>query len=155
MKQYLSTLNEREKWMIITAGLCLFIYCYYLLLYSPLSNRVAQQSLQLIEKKQTLDWMNTVRGQSRPTQNKQTVDNAQLLTLLTTQLKNNPQLKFPYQLQQTGSGDIQLSFDAVPFNQFMDWLKKFNQSYTIVIKQFDVEHGEKQGITKLVIIISA
>lgn len=114
-----------------------------------------QQSTQLIEKKQTLAWMNTVRGQSHPTQNKKTLDNAQLLTLLTTQLKNNPQLKFPYQLQQTGSGDIQLSFDAVPFNLFMDWLKKINQSYTVVIKQFDVEYSERQGITKLVIIISA
>lgn len=103
MKSYLSTLNEREKWMLIGTGLCLILYIYYLFLYTPLNNRVNQKSTQLVDKINTLQWMKKIKQQGRTTQTKQVVSNSQLLTALATQLKNDPTLKFPYQLQQTGS----------------------------------------------------
>lgn len=154
MKAYLNTLNEREKWMVIVAGLSLFIYSYYLLLYAPLSNKVNQKSTQLIEKIETLEWMKQVKTQKYSSKRKQTVDNSQLLTILASQLKNNRALKFPYQLQQTGSGDIQLTFDTVPFQRFIQWLSKINEEYSINIKQFDVERTQTPGVTRLMIILS-
>ncbi|HGT2644171.1 TPA: GspM family type II secretion system protein LspM [Legionella pneumophila] len=155
MKTYLNTLNDREKWMVIVAGVSLFIYGYYLLLYAPLSNQVNQKSTQLIEKTETLEWMNQVRMQKRSAKRKESVDNSQLLTILASQLKNNKTLKFPYQLQQTGSGDVQLTFDAVPFQNFIQWLAKINEVYSINIKQFDVEKTSTPGVTRLMIILSA
>ncbi|HAT8180514.1 TPA: type II secretion system protein M [Legionella pneumophila] len=154
MKTYLNTLNDREKWMVIVAGVSLFIYGYYLLLYAPLSNQVNQKSTQLIEKTETLEWMKQVRMQKRSAKRKESVDNSQLLTILASQLKNNKTLKFPYQLQQTGSGDIQLTFDAVPFQNFIQWLAKINELYSINIKQFDVEKTSTPGVTRLMIILS-
>ncbi|HAT1658154.1 GspM family type II secretion system protein LspM [Legionella pneumophila] len=154
MKTYLNTLNDREKWMVIVAGISLLIYGYYLLLYAPLSNQVNQKSTQLIEKTETLEWMKQVRMQKRFAKRKESVDNSQLLTILASQLKNNKTLKFPYQLQQTGSGDIQLTFDAVPFQNFIQWLAKINELYSINIKQFDVERTSTPGVTRLMIILS-
>ncbi|CZP11268.1 putative general secretion pathway protein YghD [Legionella pneumophila] len=154
MKTYLNTLNDREKWMVIVAGGSLFIYGYYLLLYAPLSNQVNQKSTQLIEKTETLEWMKQVRMQKRSAKRKESVDNSQLLTILASQLKNNKTLNFPYQLQQTGSGDVQLTFDAVPFQNFIQWLAKINEVYSISIKQFDVEKTSIPGVTRLMIILS-
>lgn len=147
-------MNERERWMVIVAALCLLVYAYYLILYAPLKNKVTQKSTQLIEKIETLKWMKNVKQQGLPSTKKQTVDSSQLLTLLANQLKDNATLRFPYQLQQTGPGDIQLTFDAVPFNIFLGWLKKINDKYTITIKQFTVEHSDTPGVTRLMIIIS-
>lgn len=156
MKAYLSTLNEREKWMLIGTALCLFLYVYYLFLYSPLSQRVTQKSTQLAEKTATLNWMQKIRQQSHVKQTKKKiVDNSQLLTTLATQLKDDPTLKFPYQLQQTGSGDIQLTFDAVAFNLFIAWLERINQHYAITVKQFEADRSKTPGITRLMILISS
>ncbi|MGM9453278.1 GspM family type II secretion system protein LspM [Legionella bozemanae] len=156
MKAYLSTLNEREKWMLIGTALCLFLYVYYLFLYSPLSQRVTQKSTQLAEKTATLNWMQKIRQQSHVKQTKKkTVDNSQLLTTLATQLKDDPTLKFPYQLQQTGSGDIQLTFDAVAFNLFIAWLERINQHYAITVKQFEADRSKTPGIARLMILISS
>nr|WP_242597687.1 GspM family type II secretion system protein LspM [Legionella pneumophila] len=140
--------------MVIVAGVSLFIYGYYLLLYAPLSNQVNQKSTQLIEKTETLEWMKQVRMQKRSAKRKESVDNSQLLTILASQLKNNKTLNFPYQLQQTGSGDVQLTFDAVPFQNFIQWLAKINEVYSINIKQFDVEKTSIPGVTRLMIILS-
>jgi general secretion pathway protein M len=155
VKAYLNSLNEREKWMVVTAFLCLVLYTYYQFLYTPLTNNVALKSTQLAEKAETLAWMKKVRQQAHSSSKKQTVDNSQLLTILATQLKNNATLKFPYQLQQTGSGDIQLTFETVPFKLFMQWLAKINEKYTITIKQFNAEHTNTPGIIRLMILITA
>jgi general secretion pathway protein M len=154
VKSYWNSLNERERWMVIIAAVSVFIYLYYLALYAPLSDSVALKSDQLVEKTETLAWMNKVRHQDHSSKTKQTVSNSQLLTLLATQLKDNKTLKFPYQLQQTGSGDIQLTFDAVPFTLFMKWLAKINEKYTLTLKQLDVQQTETPGVAKLMIIIS-
>ncbi|MCW8407804.1 GspM family type II secretion system protein LspM [Legionella sp. PATHC035] len=156
MKAYISTLNEREKWMLIGTGLCLILYVYYLFLYSPLSQRVDQKSKQLIEKTATLQWMKKIQQQSHTKQTKkQIVDNSQLLTTLATQLKNDTNLKFPYQLQQTGSGDIQITFDSVAFNLFITWLEKINQRYAITVKQFEADRSKTPGVTRLMILLSS
>jgi general secretion pathway protein M len=155
VKNYINTLNEREKWMVFFTFICLFTYCSYFYIYSPLSNAVTKKSAQLVEKTETLAWMQKVRQLAHSPKTKQSVDNSQLLTLLAAQLKENATLKFPYQLQQTGTGDIQLTFDEVPFKLFMGWLAKINERYTITIKQFDVGPTETPGVTKITIIISA
>jgi general secretion pathway protein M len=155
MKSYLSSLNEREKWMVIGAGLCIFIYVYYLLLYSPLASKVEERKTQLIEKTATLQWMNKVKQQNHKTTVKKSLDNGQLLTLLATQLKSSPTLKFSYRLQQTSSGDVQLSFEQVPFNLFIEWLSSINSKYLISVKQFDVNKTATPGITQLMIVLSA
>jgi general secretion pathway protein M len=155
VKSYLNSLNEREKWMVIGTAFCVILYVYYLFLYSPLSHQVTQKSTQLVEKKSTLQWMQKIKQQKPANQTKQVVDNSQLLTALATQLKNDATLKFPYQLQQTGSGDIQLTFDMVPFNQFLTWLEKINKRYAITIKQFEADRTKTAGVSRLMIIISA
>ncbi|MGL5741509.1 MAG: GspM family type II secretion system protein LspM [Legionella sp.] len=155
MKSYLSTLNEREKWMVAGAALCLILYIYYLFLYSPLTHQVNQKSTQLIDKTETLLWMQKVRQQNHTKQTKQELSNSKLLTVLATQLKEEPTLKFPYQLQQISSGDIQLTFDAVAFDAFIAWLKQMNQRYAITIKQFEAELSKTPGIARLMILISS
>lgn len=152
MTHYLSTLNEREKWMVVITALGLFMYCYYLLLYAPLHSKVLQQTMQLQEKMETLTWMQQIKQQGLAIKTKRTVDNSQLLTLLAKQLKENI-LKFPYQIQQTSSGDIQLTFDAAPFNLVMRWLAQINKRYTVIIKQLEVQRSKTPGITKLMILI--
>lgn len=155
MKDYFNALNEREKWTVIGGGVCLIIFIYYVLLYSPLTDAVTQKSAQLIEQTETLQWMEKVKQEGYSTQKKQKVDNSQLLTLIATQLKEEQTLNSPFKLEQTSSGEVQLSFDEVPFSLFVTWFSKINEKYTFTIKQFDIEKTKTSGITKLMIIINA
>lgn len=155
MTDYFNNLNEREKWMVVGGGICFIAFLYYALLYSPLKTAVVQQSNQLVEQTSTLAWMNKVKQEGHLFDKKKTLDNGQLLTLVSTQLKVDQTLNSPFQLEQTSSGDVQLSFDEVPFNLFITWLAKINKTYSITIKQFDVQKTKTAGVTKLLIILSA
>lgn len=154
MKDYFNSLNEREKWMVILGGICLVIFCFYSFLYSPLSTRVNYGSTQLVEKVDTLNWMKKVKKENHSLQKKENISNSQLLTLLANQLKEEDTLNFPFQLQQTSSGEIQLSFDEVPFHAFINWLAKINNQYAISIKQLDMEKTKTSGMIKLMVIIN-
>lgn len=155
MKDYLNSLNERERWLVIGGGICVFLYLFYMFLYAPLSNKVTQQSTLLTEKIATLNWMKQVQQQGPVAKKKENVDNSQLLNLIATQLKSNESLKSPFQLQQTSTGEVQLSFDEVPFNLFMTWLVNLNLKYNLTIKQFEATQTKTAGVTKLLVILSA
>lgn len=155
MKSYLNSLNERERWTLIGGILCVVLYCYYLFLYEPFANKIRLKSTQLIEKTATLAWMEQVRLTHRAAPTKKAISHTQLLTLLAKQLKEANSLKFPYQLQQTSSGDIQLTFDEVPFGALIAWLMELNQNYALAIKQFDASKLDTAGMVKLTMLISA
>lgn len=155
MITYWHNLNEREKWMVGIGALCLLFYLFYILLYSPLTSAVNEKAKQLIEKQETLAWMQTVRQQPKNQKVPQMINNAKLLALIGNQLNSGSLRQFPYQLQQTGPGDIQLSFDQVPFSQFLSWLWALGNDYAITLKQFSAERTETPGVVKLMVIITA
>jgi general secretion pathway protein M len=155
VKDYINSLNERERWMVIGGGLCLALYLFYMLIYAPLSNKVAERSAQLTEKMATLDWMKKIKQQGPLGAKKQNVEPSKLLNLVATQLKMMDSIKLPYQLQQTSSGDVQLSFEEVPFNLFLNWLAELNKKYNISIKQFEATQTKTAGVTHILVIFSA
>lgn len=153
MKNYLNSLNERERWMLIGAVIFLLFYGYYILLYAPLSNKLQQEITLFQEKINTLDWMKQIQQKGISTKSKKSVDHNQLLGLIDSELKGNKALHFPYQLQQTASGDIQINFEQVPFNLFIAWLSRLNDEYNINVKQMEIEHSNTPGVTRLLIVM--
>ncbi|WP_347251886.1 type II secretion system protein M [Legionella sp.] len=152
---YWHNLNERERWMAAIGSVCLVVYLFYQLLYSPLAEAVRTKTKELSEKQETLAWMQQIRQQPKRQATAQVISNTKLLALIGNQLNTNSLQKFIYQLQQTGSGDIQLSYDRVPYNPFLSWLWSLNKNYAITLKQFSAERTETPGIVKLAIIITA
>lgn len=155
MRNFWNNLNERERWMVGIGSLFVLFYLFYLLLYSPLTTAVSNKTAQLSEKQQTLTWMQQVRQQSKKQKVQQSISNAKLLTLIGNQLGTGSLRFFPYQLQQTGAGDIQLSYELVPFNHFLSWLWTLSNHYGIVLKQFSAERTPTTGVVKLQIVITA
>lgn len=152
---YWSNLNERERW---TAGLGIaFALCYlfYLLIYSPLASAVNNQSKQFVEKQETLAWMEQVRQQPKDQKAVQAISNSKLLALIGNQLSDKAFNQFTNQLQQTGSGDIQISFERVPYKQLLDWLWNLNADYAFSLKQFSAEHSDTPGVVRVLIVLTA
>lgn len=155
MNKFWQNLNERERWMTGIAIAALASYIYYALLYSPIIEHLETNTELLQEKRVDLQWMKQTNPANISNKAQKKVSNSQLITLISTELKNNNSLKFPYQLQQTSTGEIQLSFEKVPFQQMISWLASLKEQYRFIIKQFNVERTETAGLTRLLLILSA
>ena len=147
-------LNEREQAGLGVAGLFCVIYFFYLIIYSPLISAVANKNQQLQDKRETLAWMQKIQQQYHQVNKKtNSFDNGKLLALIASEL-NNPTFKvFTYHMEQTSSGDIQLSFEKIPYNAFITWLSKISHQYTIHIKTLHIEHTKTPGLVKLNLLI--
>ena len=152
IKSYWDGLNDRERWVLGVGVLCCLIYFFYLAIYSPLTNAVAMKSLQLSEKQETLVWMQHVRQDIKSGRGPQTLTSSKLLTVLDNQLGSVSFKQFPYKLHQTAAGDIQLVFERVPYNPFINWLFLLNERYAVTIKQLNVEKTDSAGIVKVMLI---
>lgn len=155
MRNYWNTLNERERWMLIIAGLCLSIYLFYSFIYAPLKNSLAAKSAQLVEKKDTLIWMQQAKAAKHSVATRKNLNNRQLLTLLSDQLKTGHLQKYAHQMEQTSAGDVQLSFNEVPFQTLLTWLENLSKTYVISVKQLNAERTETRGVVKLTLVVSA
>jgi len=155
MMTYWTNLNERERLTVTIGGVCLIIYLFYLLIYSPLNSAIVNKTTQLKEKQSTLEWMNKVQKKPAESTPLQSTNSSKLLTIIAAQLSALPLQKFTYQLQQTSQGDIQLSFETIPNNLFLSWLWKLGNQYKITVKQLTVEKTARSGIVKAMVVISA
>lgn len=155
MTNYLANLNERERRMLYIGGVCLSIYLLYALIYSPLVSRVSQGKQQLVEKQATLAWMQEKRQQPLNTGVQRTINSSQLLTVIASQLQNKPFQKFAHQLQQTSQGDVELSFDTVPYTPVLRWFWELENQFAITLKQFEVHSSAKAGLVKLRMVLAA
>lgn len=155
LRAYWTNLNERER-LILGLGIifCTF-YLFYLLIYSPLTTAVRSRSQQLLEKQETLVWMQQVRHQQKNKKSPEVLTSSKLLAVMAAQLNSTSFKQFPYQLQQTGVSDIQLVFDRVPYNAFIGWLWSMSEKYTVSIKQLSIERTDTPGVVKLSLVIAA
>ncbi|MCX7117056.1 MAG: type II secretion system protein M [Legionellales bacterium] len=154
MKTYWDQLNERERWALGIGVVITVLYVFYLWIYAPLTRAVAYQQQQLLIKQETLIWMQKARLQFQPKKVVKTVSSSQLLTILAIQLNATSFKSYAYQLQQTGSHDIQLSFDKVPYNEFLLWLHKLSETYAVTIKQMTIQGANAPGLVKLLVVLA-
>lgn len=152
---YWQQLSEKDRWVSILGLICLVIYLFYLFVYSPLTTAVSNKSNQLQEKIETLNWMQTLESPRSATKNLQKINTSKLLALIATQLAPNPYQAFPYQLQQIGADNIQLSFQKVPYSLIMKWLWDLTTHYTVNLKEITIVRTDVSGSVKWTALLSA
>lgn len=152
MKAHWQQLNERDQAAVAIAVVCVIAYLLYALVFSPLSNMVSQAKKHWQEKHNTLIWMQRAQRNYSQEKRPQTVEASNLLSLLTQVLKQASFQRFPYQLAQTNSGEIQLNFEEVPYNAFVAWLRAQSSRYTLSIKSMDMNKTKTAGVVKVSVI---
>lgn len=153
LKTYWQQFNDRERFMVGVGITACALYLFYLLVYAPLTSAVHLQTQQWLEKQDTLAWMQQARGlkHKRPAT---TLTHTQLLTVLAKALKKTSFQTFPYELQQTGSKEAQLTYERVPFNPFFKWLWSMHTRHGIVIQSFNLQRTDTPGVVKLQAVIA-
>lgn len=155
LKTHWNQLNEREQIWVGLGGLGGVLLLFYLLIYQPLVVAVAEQQSMGIEKKSTLIWLQQARASFSREHMPQPVTTATLLSVLTNLLNHVSFKRFPYQLEQTSNGDIQLTFAAVPYNLFIPWLQTQSRQYAWTIKNLNVNRSNKAGVVKVSVVFTA
>jgi len=151
--QFWDGLNERERRAACVGAVVGLLYLAYAI-YAALSQSVLESTAALTEKKATLAWMQVAKTRFTPQkEGPETLDGSKGLTVFSEALGKASFHEFPYQLQQMPDGALQLSFDSVPYNAFLGWLWSMSTRYTMVIKAFNAEQTDTEGLVRLTVIV--
>lgn len=149
------TLREREQSSLIAAGVLLVLYVLYFFIVSPLLTAVDTTQKQILEKKETLTWMQKINHLHHSAKAPKPLTNGQLLSLIAKQLGTPRYQGFPYQLQQSSGNDILLVIEKIPYALIMQWLYTLTQEYTVNLKQLTVDKTLTSGLVKFQITLTA
>lgn len=149
MKFNWQQLQERERWALLIGGSITLLYLIYLLIFSPLQHAVTEKHLQLLDKQKLQQWLLQAQKIKKITALREPISQAKLSSILSEALKQPPLMSYPFKIQQSQHDVVQLSFNEVPFQPFMQWFAQFSQKYLLNIETLSVEKTKTTGIVHL------
>lgn len=152
IKNHFEQLNTREQIMVSVTSVIVIFYLVYLFIFEPITVAQSEALKQLQEKRETLAWMQQVKHHAGQSSRQKVQDTSQLLAIITEQLSQSGLKPFPYQLQQSGGGNVQLSYEKVPFNPFIEWMISFQADYSITVQQLTATKQDQEGMVKLTVV---
>lgn len=146
-------LSERDQWVLGFGAIFIVLYLVYIVMILPLSQAVDARLRAVKEKQALLTWMEHVRLTSGEHKAPAHLDAAKLLSALSDALEQTSFHSFPHQLQQTGDEELQLTFDAVPYNAYVTWLFSMRKAYAFSIKQLNIRQTKTPGVVNATLSI--
>ena len=154
MMSFWKKLSERDQWVLGLGLVCITFYLILEIIVFPLSKAVDARVLAVKEKQTLLTWMERVRLTSGEHKAPAHLDASKLLSALSEGLDKTSFHSFPHQLQQTGDEELQLTFDAVPYNAYVTWLFSMRKQYAFSIKQLNVKETKTPGVVNAILVIT-
>lgn len=151
MKEWWINLSLREKQTVSIGGFFVILFLIYLVLWSPLNNKVESLRTKIQRDQKLLVWMqDTNRRVQQIEKNQQTkkiaATDVSLLTIVQRQLNKTPLVSSLEQLRQADNDSVQLSFKNVDFDKLAAWLIQLWQQEGLVVSQINVTPSGSPGM---------
>lgn len=156
IQDYWNAMSTKDKRTLTIGGVLAIIMLIYAFIYSPLQTSIHELRQQVLDKKETLLWMQSVRSELETTKHKsKPIAHNKLLSLVNNDLQQRNFKAFPSRLQMGSTNDVQVNFERVPVNMLLEWVWRLNTRYSVAIKQFDLQRSNTQGVVKASIRLNA
>ncbi|MGQ8366506.1 type II secretion system protein GspM [Glaciecola sp. 1036] len=147
LKQWFKNLSERERYLVIGAGIMTLVALFYLVIWAPLNNAIDTNRAGLNSDRELNTWLEEQANRAiLLRQGNQSQSFSGSLTQVINQTTRNAGISVS-RMQPQGE-ELQVWIDAVPFNDLMQWLNNLEQR-GVVIVQSDISETDEQGIVQV------
>jgi len=147
--QWLNTLEQREKYIVIGGAVSLVIMLFYLIIWEPITSQYEQQKLHLDSQRQLYSWMKNAGAEIRSLKSaggnniarfrNQSIASLADRSAITSGIK-------PYieKIDQSKKG-VKVNVKAANFDQIIAWLTNLENKYGIIASKVKVEKTKTNG----------
>ena len=151
MKAWYDNLDRRERIMVVSSGIFLFIFMFYVMVWEPLGASVAQLDKRITSDRITLDWMKTSAAEVKKLRatDKKTAGlpkGRSLLSVIDDSTKKNKLAGNVKRIEPRGNDGVQIRLEDAPFNAVVRWLTSLKLRYGISTKSASIDRLEKNGL---------
>ncbi|MCU4674385.1 type II secretion system protein M [Catenovulum sp. 2E275] len=147
MKQWFEALSEREKQLVVGAGIVFAIGLFFQLIWGPVNSRLEKAEMSVQNKQTTLAWVNEKLTEYKQLKGSQ----KQVATGSLSQIVNNAARRANISLarMQPQGDTLQVQIDEIEFNAFIRWLADLTQNQGLTIEAVDISEAEKTGAVRV------
>ncbi|OGT45518.1 MAG: hypothetical protein A3E83_05590 [Gammaproteobacteria bacterium RIFCSPHIGHO2_12_FULL_41_20] len=154
MKEWWQQLELREKKILASGGAILVILLIYLLVWSPLTNKVATLRQAISKNQRLLAWMQQADKQMQGLSGKSTAVQfattpAALLGSLQSSIQKAGLAHQLTQIKEGGDETILLQFKAVDFDTLINWLVQAQHQQGFKVSHMSVVKTAVSGVVNV------
>jgi len=148
-QQWLDTLQQREKYIVIGGSIALIFILFYLIIWEPITSNYEQQKLKLDSQSQLYSWMKNASseissikaaGGSLTSRFK----NQSISSLADRSARTTGVKSFITKIEQSKSG-VKVIMKSASFDLIINWLSDLENKYGISSSNIKVEQAKEPG----------
>ncbi len=152
MLEQFKSLDKREQQALLVGGISIICFIVIQFIFFPFFNHLHQLKKQIAYEQDLLTFMQQAQKEWKPQIKKNKLDPGQLISGVNNALKSHF-TDAGYQLKQSESDHINLSFPSVPYVQLIEWMTNFWSQYQVTLVKFDLSPLPTQGLVKVTLSI--
>ncbi len=157
INQWLDTLEQRERYIVLAGTICLAIILFYLIIWEPITSRHEQQQLNYNSQRQLYNWMknasleirslNSTSGSNTSRFRNQSIASLADRSAITSGVK-----PFIEKIDQSKKG-VKIKLKSANFDSIISWLTDLENKYAIIISKIKVEEAKEKGAVDALITL--
>ena len=143
-------LQQRERQLVLAAAVVVAATMFYLIIWEPIHNSIAEQTQKYQSQVGILQWMQNAANEVKilkasGSANRKT-NSTQAVTLLVEKSAASAGIK-PYlsRLESTSDKGARVTIDAASFDQLLLWLNTLQTQYGISVTSANLDRDDKPG----------
>lgn len=149
LTQWLDTLEQRERYIVISGGISLLIILFYLIIWEPITSKHEQQQLQYDSQRQLHSWMKNARAEIQQLSSANGNDisrfqNQSISSLADRSATTSGVKPFIEKIDQSKKG-VKVRLKSANFDRIVIWLADLENKYGIIATKVKVEKTKLEG----------
>ncbi|MDH5610909.1 MAG: type II secretion system protein M [Gammaproteobacteria bacterium] len=155
MKQQLDILNiwyshlpSRDRNMLITALVLVFITLLYLLVWEPVHQGRDLQQQQFKSQQEIYTWMQSAANEAKSLKSsgiRKTSSNQPITLILETSATSSGLKQHINKIESSGKSGAQVKIDSASFDQLLVWLNTLEQQHGVTVTTANIERNDQPG----------
>lgn len=143
-----NALNDREKKLVVVAGVVIVIALFYFVIWSPLQQSIKTNKASVESQQKLLTWVES--NANKAIQLKQSAGSSGGFNGSLPQAVNQTAARFSIDItrMQPQKDDIQVWVDKAVFNDVLAWLQQLEQM-GINVAEADIAESDEVGMIKV------
>ena len=149
LKQWYAGLEESEQRIVLIASVLLTLLIIVFGIVKPMNDKVNSLEMKIKTKQSTIsEWKTNMPKLLASKGGAQVAGGGQTLSNIVTTSTRRFNLRVS-RVQEKASGEMQVWFDNVPFNDFVRWVADLNNRYQVSVATANIRNKDRNGLTSI------
>lgn len=156
LKKYWNQLNQRDQKIGLLGGFFLLLVMVYLLVITPLTQKVNHLKMSIVDSRQVLRWINEASEEVKQSQlvmNESGAKNVSLLSTIEMTTQTSHLSESVTEIKQINDKEVQLIFKTVAFDQLVVWLKEIQNKNRVFVNKISLRRTDTIGIVQAELVL--